>query len=342
MFYRARAPLRVSFIGGGTDLPSYYTQHGGAVLTSTISRYAHVTVSPRDDGVISLFSVDFGRAVNYRLDEKPFHDEALKLAVAAVDRFREHGKLMSGIDVRIQTDAPAGSGLGGSAAVTVALLSALKQLLGIALTKYELAELAYTVERLDLKISGGKQDQYQVAFGGFNLIEFADDRILVTPLRLDSDIVYDLEYHCLLCYTGKTHTSARIIDGLERYIREGRPETMEGLRETYGLVYQMKEALLLGDLSRFAEILDHAWQVKMKLNLPQVTNSFIDEMYELARHHGALGGKLLGAGAGGYLLLFCEGDKKRQVREQLQRAGGQFMEFSFVNEGVVTWLGTCP
>jgi D-glycero-alpha-D-manno-heptose-7-phosphate kinase len=341
-FIRGKAPLRISFVGGGTDIPVYYEKYGGAVLCSTMNHYVRVSLSPRDDGQISIYSLDFDVGVKYHLAEPPVYHEALKLVLAAVSRLSPHTGLTSGFSISVQSDAPVGSGLGGSASLTVALLGTLMEYLRLhQFNKREIAELAYTVERLDLGISGGKQDQYEASFGGFNLIEFGRDRIVVTPLRLSRDILNDLEHHCLLCYTGRTRASAKVVDQFKESVNTGRKETLDNLDQTHRLVYDMKNALLCGELFDFAKMLDHAWQMKLKHHPESMVTPVISEMYHEARLHGAVAGKLLGAGAGGYLLLFCEGDKKRKVRERLQKLGGQFMDFSFVDEGVETWRSNC-
>jgi D-glycero-alpha-D-manno-heptose-7-phosphate kinase len=311
-------------------------------LCSTMNHYVRVSLSPRDDGQISIYSLDFDVGVQYHLAERPVYHEALKLAQAAVARLNAHAGESTGFNISVQSDAPVGSGLGGSASLTVALLGTLKEHLRLNhYDKREIAELAYTVERTDLGISGGKQDQYEAAYGGFNLIEFSRDRTVVTPLRLSRDILNDLEHHCLLCYTGQTRASAKVVDQLKESVTAGKAETVENLNKTRELVYDMKNALLCGDLMDFAEMLDRAWQMKIKHHPGAMLTPAITEMYAEARHHGAVAGKLLGAGAGGYLLLFCEGDKKRKVRERLQKLGGQFMDFSFVDEGVETWRSSC-
>jgi D-glycero-alpha-D-manno-heptose-7-phosphate kinase len=339
MFVRARAPLRISFVGGGTDLVSYYEEHGGAVLSSTINRYTSVTLSPNGDERIQLCSLDFDLTVKYHINEEPVYDGILDLAKAAIRRIE--GVNGHGLDLYIQSGAPAGSGLGGSASMTLAVLGVLLDYKGIKMDNYALAEMAYAIERDDVKISGGKQDQYEIAFGGFNLIEFSKDRIVVNPLRIDRDILNDLEQHLLLCYSGKTRLSAGIIDKQESFYREGRQDTLAGLNEIHRLVYDIKDALFTGHLYDFARMLDIAWASKVKLN-PLITDNNINEMYEVARKNGVIGGKLLGAGGGGYLLLFCEIGKKRQVREALEKMGGQFTEFSFTQDGLQVWRSTCP
>ena len=339
MIIRAKAPLRISFAGGTTDMPSYYMEHGGAVLCSTINRYAFVTLCPRDDGQIQIQSLDFDLTVKYHIDEEPIFDGILDLAKAAVGRLATEGN-HTGLDLYLQSDAPAGSGLGGSASLTTAVLGAFANYTNVRLDRYQMAELAYTIERSDLSISGGKQDQYAVVFGGFNLIEFSKEGVSVTPLRIQKDILNDLEYHLMLCYTGKTHLWAGLIDRQEQLYGEGRPETLEGLNTLHQLAYDMKDALLKGNLREFASMLDFAWTSKVKAN-PEITDSSIDEMYAEARKAGAQGGKLLGSGGGGYLLLFCEGGKRRAVREKLEALGGQFADFSFADEGLQTWESSC-
>jgi D-glycero-alpha-D-manno-heptose-7-phosphate kinase len=339
MLLRARAPLRISFAGGTTDMPFYYTEHRGAVLVSTINRYVLASLRPRDDGEIHIRSLDFGVAVKYRIDEEPIYDGILDIAKAAVQRLfaRSNSK---GMDLFLQSDAPAGSGLGGSATLTAAILGALARAFGVHMDNYELAELAYAVERLDLRISGGKQDQYAAVFGGFNLIEFSKDGVVVNPLRIPSSILNDLECHLLLCYTGKTRLSAGLIDRQQEYFRQARPQTLEGLHSLRQLAYDMKDLLLRGRLDAFAEALNEAWVNKLKID-PDITDSHIDELYDEARKLGAISGKLLGAGGGGYLLLFCEVEKKRIIRERLEQCGGQFTDFSFENEGLQVWESAC-
>ena len=337
MYVRARAPLRISLVGGGTDLPCYYMNCGGAVIAGSVNRYTYVTLAPRDDDYICISSLDFDVSVKYHVDEEPIYSEALKLAQAAVRRLVPQHSNSHGFDLYIQSDAPAGSGLGGSTALVLAILGAIMKFKDIVLDNPTLAELAYTIERFDLGISGGKQDQYQVTFGGFNLIEFNKEAVLVTPLKLPRVILNDLEHHLVICYTGKTHTSANITDKLDEYIRGQRPATVEGLRNLHEMVYGLKDALLQGRLGEMADMLDYAWRLKLQLNPPEVTDPFIDELYEVAKKSGALGGKLLGAGGGGFLLLFCQSNRKRVVREKLEQLGCQFAPFSFVEEGLTAW-----
>jgi D-glycero-alpha-D-manno-heptose-7-phosphate kinase len=333
---RARSPLRISFVGGGTDLPQYYEENGGAVLSSTINRYSHVNLYPREDKEIRIRSLDLGSFVNYHIDEEPIYDGVLDLAKAAIRRMGSE----RGFELDVQTEAPPGSGLGGSSAVTSAILGAVRELTGVIVDSYELAELNYKVERVDLGVAGGKQDQYATVFGGFNVIEFFRDRVLVTPLRLSRELLNELECHLMLCYTGKVRPSLGLVDKQVKYYQEKRPTTVASMKRLHEMVYEMKEALLKGYLQKFGELLDESLATKKIMN-PHITDPHIDEMYELAKKHGAIGGKLLGAGGGGYLLLFVQGHRRHEVKEALEHAGGQFASFSFDRHGLQSWRSTC-
>ena len=334
---RAKSPLRISFVGGGTDLPHYYEEHGGAVLSSTINRYAYVTIYPREDQEIRIRSLDLGYTVKYNVGEGPIYDGVLDLAKAAIQRMG----VDFGMELDIRTDAPAGSGLGGSSALTAAVIGALGVLTGTPLSCYELAELNYTIERIDLKIAGGKQDQYATTFGGFNLIEFYKDRVVVTPLRIDRDILNDLEAHLLLCYTGRVRADLGLVDKQIRLYHEGRLETLEGMRRLHEMVYEMKEALLTGHLDAFGEMLHEAYVNKKRMNPHIAEGTPADVLYETGRQHGAIGGKLCGAGGGGYLLLYCETGRQQEVRQALEALGGQFTDFAFDGFGLQVWRSTC-
>jgi len=334
---RAKSPLRISFVGGGTDLPHYYEQHGGAVLSSTINRYAYVTLYPRQDREIRIRSLDLGYTVKYNVDEGPIYDGVLDLAKAAIQRLGAE----RGMELDVRSDAPAGSGLGGSSALTAAVIGAVAVYAGTLLNSYELAELNYTIEREDLGIAGGKQDQYATTFGGFNLIEFHKDRVLVNPLRIDRDILNDLEAHLLLCYTGRVRADLGLIDRQVRFYHEGRQTTLEGMARLHQMVYEMKEALLTGRLDRFGEMLEEAYCNKKRMNPHVAEGTMVDALYETAREHGAIGGKLCGAGGGGYLLLYCETGRQSEVRHALEAMGGQFTDFAFDGFGLQTWRSIC-
>jgi len=281
--------------------------------------------------------VDLGHAVRYDVDDGPTYDGLLDLAKAAIHRLG----VRAGMDLDVRSDAAAGSGLGGSSALTAAVIGAVATFTGQSLGSYELAELNYLVERHDLRIVGGKQDQYATTFGGFNLIEFHTDRVVVNPLRIERDIINDLEAHLLLCYTGKVRPDLGLVAQEMRYCREGRPSTIDGMQCLYQLVFEMKESLLRGRLHRFGELLHEAYFNKKRVNPDIASGTIADDLYEEARCWGAVGGKLLGAGGGGYLLLYCETDRQHEVRQALEAMGGVVSSVAFEDSGLQSWRSQC-
>lgn len=334
MIFRAKTPLRVSFAGGGTDVPPFPAQEGGLVLSATINRYAYGSLSPRSDRNITVESVDFGLSVNYGVDDDLMFDGKLDLVKAAIrklGRDQDHG-----FDLFLHTNAPPGSGLGSSSAVMVTLIGLLKDWHRLPLTDYEIAQMAFTVERSDLGIKGGYQDQYAATFGGFNFIELDADRVVVNPLRISPDVIHELEHNMLLCYTGKTRASDHIIDDQTARFEGGDAAALDGLRTQKRLAVEMKNALLRRRLWEFGELLGTAWEYKKKMS-PRITTDFIDTAYAEAMAQGAIGGKVTGAGGGGYMLFFCPFQKKHKVAEALIRVGGTVTEFEFTHEGLTTW-----
>lgn len=334
MLIRAKAPLRISFAGGGTDIPPFPQQEGGCVLSATINRYAYGTLRPRSDGQIRIESLDFGLSVTYNVEDKLVYDGKLDLAKAAI--LKLGGNDSRGFDLFLHSDVPPGSGLGASSAMMVVLVGLLKEFKKLPLTEYEIADLAYILERKELGIQGGLQDQYAATFGGFNYIEFLPDCVVVNPLRLSPEVINELEYNLLLCYTGKTRLSAGIIeDQVQRYQRK-ETEVVEVLRELKRLTIEMKKALLRQELETFGRLLHEEWQQKKKLS-PKISNPELDELYEIARKHGAIGGKITGAGGGGYMLLYCHFDKKHKVAEKMRELGCTITDFAFEPLGLQTW-----
>lgn len=328
---RAKAPLRISFAGGGTDVPPFPAQEGGLVMSATINRYAYGALVPRADDNITVESVDFGVSVDYGVDDDLAFDGKLDLVKAAI---RKLGR--GGYDLFLHSSAPPGSGLGSSSTVVVALIGLLKEYHRLPLTDYEIAEMAFTVERHDLGIKGGLQDQYAATFGGFNFIEMDGSRVIVNPLRIAPDVVHELEHNMLLCYTGRTRQSDHIIDDQTRRLVERDDTALEGLRMQKALATEMKNALLRRRLNDFGELLGTAWEYKKRMS-PRITTGFIDEAYEAAMREGALGGKVTGAGGGGYMLFFCPFQRKHRVAEALIARGGVVTEFEFAAQGLTTW-----
>lgn len=332
--FRAKAPLRLSFAGGGTDVPPFPAQEGGAVLNATINRYAYATLRPRQDREIALESLDFGLAVKCPAGDPLIFDGQLDLLKAAIRKL--WNPATGGFDLLVHSSAPPGSGLGLSSTVMVAMIGLLKEFQGISLTDYEIAEHAYALEREDLGLSGGFQDQYAATFGGFNFIEFYGDHAVVNPLRIPPETVNELEHNLLLCYTGATHVSDGIIaDQTSRFVA-GETDTVEGLRFQKELATEMKKALLQGRLRDFADLLGEAWRQKKRMS-PLIATSFIDEAYEEAIKQGALSGKVTGAGGGGYMLFYCDYRRKHRVAEALTRMGASVADFAFDLNGLSTW-----
>jgi D-glycero-alpha-D-manno-heptose-7-phosphate kinase len=326
--------LRISFAGGGTDVPPYPEREGGCVLNATIDSYAWGSLRPRNDGRIRIESVDLGILVDCPADSELQFDGQLDLVKATIVRFQAHNS--RGFDVFLHSDAPPGSGLGSSSSLIVGLVGLVKEFKSLPLTEYEVAQLAYLIEREDLKIQGGHQDQYASSFGGFNFIEFYEDRVIVNPLRIHQDTVNELEHNLLLCYTGTTRRSDKIIEDQTNRLEQEQEDTLRALRGQKQLATDMKNALLRRRLDDFGDLLHSAWESKKKLS-PRISNSRIDEMYETARKTGALGGKITGAGGGGYMLLYCQFERKHKVAAALKQLGASPTEFAFESRGLQTW-----
>jgi D-glycero-alpha-D-manno-heptose-7-phosphate kinase len=300
----------------------------------TINRYAYGTLQPRFDGNICVQSLDFGVSVTYNPEDKLTYDGKLDLVKAAIRKLvtAEH----RGFDLLLHSDAPPGSGLGASSAMMVVLVGLLKEFEHLLLTDYEIADLACIIEREDLGIQGGLQDQYAAAFGGFNYIEFLPDRIVVNPLKISPDVINELQYNLLLCYTGMMRLSDHIIqDQVDRYERR-EAKTMQALRELKALTIEMKNALLRRELDNFGELLHREWQYKKTLS-SRISNPQLDRLYETAREHGALGGKITGAGGGGYMLLYCPIERKHSVAAKLKDLGCTIIDISLEPMGLQTW-----
>lgn len=334
---RARAPLRISFGGGGTDVPPYVTERGGQILNATINRYAYVTLVPNDTDTITLRSLDYGDVVTYNVDEGvPPFDYQMDLAKGVIARLGVDG-LKKGFDLFIHTDCPPGSGLGASSTVVVALIGVFDAWMRLGLDRYEMAQLAYEIERNDLQIRGGKQDQYAAVFGGFNFMEFQADSVLINPLRVPQEWVSELEYSLILAYTGKSRYSSDIIDDqIDNYERK-RESPIRAMDESKVLASEMKRALLKGDFHAFGHLLHKGWLVKKKMS-DMITNVFIDQLYEAARAEGALGGKISGAGGGGFMFFFADFDRRHHVIEALEKHGAQVVHFGFTDTGMQTWV----
>lgn len=332
MIIRSKAPLRISFGGGGTDVSPYPEEQGGVVLSTTIDKYAYATLQTQGGKRTIIESLDYDVVAKYDINHELRYDGQLDLVKAVIKAMN----INEGIQLFLHSDAPPGSGLGSSSTLTVALVGVSKHWKKLALTDYQIAQLAYHIEREELGLEGGKQDQYAATFGGFNFIEFFDKVTIVNPLRIREDILNELQYRLMLCYTGRIRPSAGIItDQVSRY--EQRKEDMIlALARTKEIAISMKNALLLGHLNEFGSLLHESWCQKQKFST-KITDPNIDELYEVARQNGAIGGKLLGAGGGGYMLLLCEFDKWHIAARRLEQLGAQITSFAFEFKGLQTW-----
>lgn len=333
--YRAKAPLRVSFAGGGTDVAPFPQREGGLVLSATINRFAHGILRPRTDERVSLESLDLGTALEYGAHEPIRYDGQLDLVKAAIRRVAQLDEAR-GIDLFLHTAAPPGSGLGASSALMVCLIGMLRDFHRLALTDYEIAELAWEVERLDLGLKGGLQDQYAATFGGFNFIEFHDNGVIVNPLRIPRTTMDELEANLLLCFTGTTRAGDHIIEDQTSRYESSEQDALEGLRVQKELAVAMKDALLRGELTAFGELLGAAWTYKKQMS-PRISTPRVDEAYEEALKQGAIGGKITGAGGGGFMLFYCRPGCRHRVADRLRQLGLQETDFSFTQEGLRSW-----
>lgn len=334
MNVRAKAPLRISFAGGGTDVPPYPEQKGGCVLNATIDSFAWGSLRPRQDKKIRLASADFDLLLEYTTQSEMVLDGQLDLVKAVINRFG--AKDSDGFEIFLHSDAPPGSGLGSSSALIVALVGLIKEFKNIRLTQYAIAESAFRIERHDLAIQGGLQDQYAASFGGFNFMEFYGDRVVINPLRVHPEVLNELEHNLLLCYTGQTRRSDRIIEDQTQRLESGNAETVDALAQQKQLAIDMKSALMRHKLEDFGDLLNSAWEAK-KCMSAKISNPLIEEMYAEARKQGALGGKITGAGGGGFILFYCRFENKLKVAESLRKMGAQPKEFAFEGHGLQTW-----
>lgn len=331
---RAKAPLRLSFAGGGTDVPPFPEREGGAVLSATITRYTFASLRRRSDRQVTVSSLDYDREVQFGVDDPLLLDGDLDLAKAAVHRLVDRDA--AGFDLFLNSNVPPGSGLGSSSSMMVALVGLLQRHYGLTLTDYEIAAMAAALEREDLGIRGGLQDFYAATFGGFNYIEFEGDRVVVNPVHLSADTLNELEATMLLVYTGRTRMSDHIIsDQTERYVSND-AESLAGLRAQRDLALAMKDALLLHRHEHFGELLHEAWLAKRKMS-PKIATPEIDEAYEVARDAGAIGGKVTGAGGGGFMVFYCPFERRHRVAEAVTALGMTVTEFAFASEGLTTW-----
>ena len=340
MKIRARAPLRLGLAGGGTDVSPYCDEFGGCVLNATIDLYASATVTTNDEGLVAFVASDQGRREEYRLGEDAGVDGDLRLHKGVYRRIvREFcGAKPMALTLSTHSDAPAGSGLGASSTLVVAMVKAFVELLNLPLGEYDIAKLAFEIERVDLGLAGGRQDQYAAAFGGVNFMEFyANDRVVVNPLRIKNWILSELESSIVLYYTGESRESARIIDEQRKLMKSHEVDSLSALHALKEEAVAMKESLLRGELRQFAECMEKGWDAK-KRTASSISNARIERTIAVARESGAYAAKVSGAGGGGFVILFVDPERRAEVRRALHGLGeGEVQPCHFTKQGTQGW-----
>lgn len=337
---RSRAPLRLGLAGGGTDVSPYSEEYGGAVLNATIDRYAFAFITPSLDRTVRFSASDLGIEECFPLDLEAVAQAQLRLHAAAYRRMVADcadGRPVAAT-IRTFVDAPAGSGLGSSSALVVALVEAFRRLFDAPLGPYEIAKLAYEVERVDLGLSGGKQDQYAAAFGGVNYIEFLPDtRVIVNPLRIPRSVLNEFESSLVVCFSGVSRDSEQIINRQRKGMVDKAPRTMQSLHRLKTDALEMKLALLRGDIPAMAKILERSWLAK-KETASGITTETIEALHDAAIRTGAWAGKISGAGGGGFMMFVVSPENRLAVIRALNQAGGQAEGVQLASEGVESWI----
>ncbi len=338
MIFRSKAPLRIGLAGGGTDVAPYCDRYGGAVLNATVSLYAYASIELLPDNRIEFVAIDRGEQITYPLETVLPVTDKLSLATGAYNRIvKEWGPVPSGFRLTTSVDAPAGSGLGTSSTLMVALLGAFAEWLRLPLGEYDLAHLAYQIEREDLGMAGGKQDQYAATFGGVNFMEFyAEDRVIVNPLRVKIRYLQELAHNLLLYFTATSRESAAIIKVQSQNVKSNNQQSIDAMHALKEQAQMMKEALLKGRVDDIGAILDYGFRYKKQM-AQGISNDAMDAVYQKALSAGATGGKISGAGGGGFMMFYCPANTRHQVKAALSDLPGEFRPFDFVEHGQIGW-----
>ena len=338
MIYRSKAPLRIGLAGGGTDVSPYSDQFGGAILNATISLFAYANIEPLEENKIIVQALDRKEEQHFDWATKLPLDGTLDLLKGVYNRiYKDYNMPSTGFRLSTFVDAPAGSGLGTSSTLVVAIIGAFVEWLKLPLGDYDIAHYAYQIERNDLKLSGGKQDQYAAMFGGVNFMEFyGDDKVIVNPLRIRPEYLHELENNLVLYFTSTSRESASIIDEQVKNVNSKNEKSIEAMHQLKEQARMMKEALLKGKLNEFGEILDFGFQQKRRM-AENISNRKIEEIYEAAKKAGATGGKISGAGGGGFMIFYCPRNTHHAVVEELNKFGGEIKNYTFTKYGLTTW-----
>ncbi|MBP6287439.1 MAG: dehydrogenase [Ferruginibacter sp.] len=338
MIFRSKAPLRIGLAGGGTDVSPYSDQFGGAILNSTISLSAYASIEPMDENRIIIRAFDREEEQVFDVAEQLPIDGTLDLLKGVYNRVqKDHPMPLKGFRLSTFVDAPAGSGLGTSSTLVVAVLGAFLEMLKIKMDEYAIAKYAYDIERNDLGLAGGKQDQYAATFGGVNFMEFyAGDKVIVNPLRIKPQYLYELENNLVLYFTSTSRESAAIIKEQVKNVNEKNEKSIEAMHHLKEQAKMMKEALLQGKLDEIGIILNYGFEQKRNM-AANISNDAIEKVYAAAKQAGATGGKISGAGGGGFMIFYCPGNTRHAVIKTLNNFGGQVRDYSFTKHGLTTW-----
>jgi D-glycero-alpha-D-manno-heptose-7-phosphate kinase len=338
MIVRSKAPLRIGLAGGGTDVSPYSDIYGGAILNATIDLYAYASLEPLNNGKIEFVNDSDGTTLIVDMDKNLKIEKGFELFIGVYNRLIKQFSLKP-LSFRLTSyiEAPQGSGLGTSSTIVVSLLGAFVEWLKLPLGKYDIAHLAYEIERVDLGMSGGKQDQYAATFGGINYLEFyGNDKVIVNPLQLKPEIIYELEFCLLLYFTDTQRLSADIINEQVKNVNDKNTKSVEAMHNLKEQSHQMKDTLLRGELHKIGEILNFGWENKKNM-ARSISNSLIDSIYTRAIASGATGGKISGAGGGGFMFFYCPGVTKIKVAKAIESLGGKVHPFKLTQQGLVTW-----
>ena len=338
MIVRSKAPLRIGLAGGGTDVSPYSDIYGGAILNATINKYAYATIIPKKNGKIVLHSIDKNQKITLDSSKQLVINGELDLLKGVYNRIiKDYAIKPLSFEMSTFVDAPAGSGLGTSSTLVVAILGAFAEWLNLPMGEYDLANLAFEIERVDLNMSGGKQDQYAATFGGVNFMEFyKDNKVIVNPLRIKDEILHELEFNLVLYYTETSRFSSAIIDAQTKNVRDKKKESIDAMHKLKEQATMMKDAILTSELPKIGEILDFGWQYKKQM-AKGISTPFLDQIYESAKKNGASGGKISGAGGGGFMFFYCPLNTRYKVINNLQKLGGKIYEYGFTQKGLTTW-----
>ncbi|NND69293.1 MAG: dehydrogenase [Halioglobus sp.] len=339
MLIRSKAPLRLGLAGGGSDVAPYCDQYGGAVLNATINLSSFCTIEPRADGTVSFAAHDREEVFTAPMQAAFGYDGLLDLHKGVYNRVVRDfngGEALS-LNVTTYSDAPAGSGLGSSSTMVVAILTAYAELLHLPLGEYDVAQLAFEIEREDIGLRGGAQDQYAATFGGVNFMEFhAQKRVIVNPLRVKKWILRELEASTVLYYTGVSRSSDKIIAQQIESFKSGSGKSVDAVHQLKHDAGDMKEALLRGNIRHFGEILGRSWESKRNL-ADQISNPEIEAVMSTAMDAGAWAGKVSGAGGGGFIVFIVDPVHRMQLVRALGGLSGDVVPFQFEADGASAW-----